>query len=378
MNEYLDIKNQAIEDSKSMNFEGMTGEQKQKAALLKLKENENIDNLDVKSQMVYVANLLIPDDEQFLKDFSEDRSIKNLAQKYGYSDFVINTKVTELKDEIDKLETKEEVEVAEPTKEEKEEIKGDNNMEELSIETPQVEQENNTISMESFDLKPNEEVTGQKSSNLQETVDMLAALGSAFKTKSAQEETIDDQEKTIKELNDRIKNLEDTVKGKDDEIDSLKETIEEFTKAKRDLEEEVAKRDETIEEQEEELASDKKQINDLNETINKKDDKIASQEEVITSKDKEIDGYKTTIQEKDAMIADRDEKIEDNVIQFDTLSKKYAILKDENEAKDRKIKEQDEYIGELEGVKADYIQLASAIKEFTASKSEQNGPRLAA
>ena len=159
MNEYLDIKNKAIEDSKSMNFEGMSGNEKEQLALSKVKELE--DGLNITAQMVYTANLLIPDDEEFLKKYSENESVKSLAQ-YGYSEFIINTKIEELKDRINAMEGQKE---------------GESNMEELNIETPIFGEQplteeivpeevtnNNNMSMESFDLKPNEEVAGQKSS----------------------------------------------------------------------------------------------------------------------------------------------------------------------------------------------------------------------
>ena len=373
MDEYLDIKNKAIEDSKNMNFEGMSAEQKEEEALRRVKEMENID---IKLQMIYAANFLIPDDEEFLKNFSEDKSVRSLAQKYGYSDFIISTKIRELKDRIDAMEAQEP------------KIEGDSNMEELNMEMPELQQMNNEmvtmetpdngLSMESYDLKPNEEVAGQKSSNLQETVDALANLGSVFKANNNQEETIANLNDTIEELKNEKEELIQSNKDKDASINSLEEDIEEFKRAKSDLEDELAKRDETIKDLNEENANKDKTIKNLEEDNNRKDSKIEELRNINEEQDKEINSLNARLSEKDAIIAERDETIENNVIQFDTLNKKFLILRDENEAKDRKIREQEENIAELENVKADYTQLVSTIKEFAASKTEQSGPRLAA
>lgn len=373
MNEYLDIKNKAIEDSKSMNFEGMSGTEKEQLALSKVKELE--EGLNITAQMVYTANLLIPDDEEFLKNYSENKSVKSLAQKYGYSDFIINTKIEELKDRINAMEDQKE---------------GESNMEEFNMEAPKFEEKplteeivpeevtNNNLSMESFDLKPNEEVAGQKSSNLQETVDALADLGSVFKANNNQEETISNLNETIDELRQEKENLIQSNKDKDAEINLKEETIEEFKRAKADLEDELAKRDETIKDLNEENANKDKTIRNLEEDNSKKDSKIEELNNKNEEQTKEINILNATINEKDAIIADRDETIENNVMQFDTLNKKFLILRDENEAKDRTIREQQKTIADLENVKADYTQLVSTIKEFAASKSDQNGPRLAA
>ncbi len=361
MEEYLDIKNQAIEDSKSMNFEGMDNSSKLNAALVKLKDKQ-IEG--TKAQMVYVSNLLIPDDEEFLKSFREDKSIKNLASKYSVPDYVINIKVSGLQDKIDAMQEK-------PAIEEVKLEEGENNMEEFNFV------ENNVApSIEPFELKPvtsmedvQENVSSQ-SVQKKETVDALEKVSLLLKKSGNQEGEISSLNKEIEELEAEKEELENSNKGKDDEIANLKELNEKLEKTNSDLEEENNKKASKIESLNEDIDGLTKKNNDLEEENSKKDTKIEDLNKNVEDLEKEVSNLNDIIDEKDKNIEDLGKENENKIITIDSLRSQLAIATNEN-AQLRK------EISTLETYKNDYDKIMSYLNQ-NLSKEESNGPRLAA
>ena len=211
MVEYLDIKNEAIKDSKNISFEGMDNSAKLNTALIKLKEK---DIPNTKGQMVYVSNLLIPDDEEFLSTyFTEDKSIKSLAAKYGVPDYVVNTKIMGLQEEIDKKNNKEEVIVPPQVEETVIEEQPVEEKEEVVVEPTPIEtvvEETVVEEQPVIEEVPVQENNFVQTDNIQkqETKDIISDLDMFFKKSGSQEEQINNLNNQIQALNDEITRLQ--------------------------------------------------------------------------------------------------------------------------------------------------------------------------
>ena len=269
MEEYLNIKEQAIIDSKDISFEGMDNSTKLNTALVKLKEK---DIPNTKGQMVYVSNLLIPDDDKFLKDYENDKSIKSLAGKYGVPDYVINIKVLGIQDKLNKQE---------PIKEEQ------------PITTEIVPEE-----ITELDQNP------QK----RETIEAITGLEMFFKK-------AENQEEELQSLRRQVEDLKKSNDKKDETINSLNEEVENTKKEKEEIETDLRKKNQSITDLNKTIEGLEKEVDNLTDTLQQKNEEVDKLNITNESLKKQI----TSVQSENESLKEKTTSLETYKNDYDTI-----------------------------------------------------------
>ena len=269
MEEYLNIKEQAVLDSKEISFEGMDNSTKLNAALVKLKEK---DIPNTKGQMVYVSNLLIPDDEEFLNNYKNDKSIKSLAGKYGVPDYVINIKVLGIQDKLNKQDS----------------IK-----------------EENTITE---DIVPEEIAEIDQNPQKKETIEAITGLEMFFKKAENQEEELESLRKQV----DDLKKSNDELNKKNN---SLNDDIENAKKEKEELELDIRKKNQTIEDLNKTVEGLEKEVDNLTDTLQQKNEEVDKLNITNESLKKQI----TSVQNENESLKEKTTSLETYKNDYDTI-----------------------------------------------------------
>lgn len=238
MQDYLAVKKQANEDRKKIDFEGKNANVKYQIAFNRVNELNYKNNW---SKNFYIANLLVFDDEEFLKIYEECGNDQALcAEKLGVLVGVVKSKMLGIKsfgvfkeeelNKVDDVVSEEKAEETNDSVEEKideldqEDIIVPKNLEAQKIDTSHQEEEYSISSVE------------------ENTIASIAKINRLFNENESKDEMINKQSGIIDNLNEKIVLLEEEnkdkkkiIEEKDKEIEALNQKLEALIKENKDL-----------------------------------------------------------------------------------------------------------------------------------------------
>ena len=241
--------------------------------------NSVIDNMDIafsdgeqgrEEKQMFRANILIPNDKDFYENYSKDKNIRSLMNKYAVSIEDIMSKITELNIYGKYLEdvSPEEDSTSEPTF-----------VDELVKISPKEaeslldEIDNLSSVMEDLDLTQNEEKP--------ELLKPEESQEESFEFDEGPDKNFDDITSAVSNFVDKYENMQSEIDAKEDKIRKLQLEIEKLDKQTNEL---TQKRDAVIEELSEVREQNEKyrDENERLETLNRKlEAKLAKSDEIL-------------------------------------------------------------------------------------------------
>ena len=234
--------------------------------------NSVIDNMDIafsdgeqgrEEKQMFRANILIPDDKDFYENYSKDKNIRSLMNKYAVSIEDVMSKITELNiygkylEDVDS----EEDSTSEPTFVD-EMVK----ISPKEAESLLDEIDNLSSVMEDLDLTKNEEKP--------ELLKPEESKDESFDFDEGSADNFDDITSAVSNFVDKYENMQGEIDAKEDKIRKLQLEIEKLDKQTNELTQE---RDAVIEE-----LSGVREQNERLETLNRKlEAKLAKSDEIL-------------------------------------------------------------------------------------------------
>lgn len=376
---YLKIKEQAIEDSKKIDFSNMNNDDRLKEALKMVREK---GLSDVKEQMTYVANLLVPDDKELSDKWNEnEKSIKKTAEFYGVPDYVVNVKVLGLNEDEMNLKNDEKDNTEIESNNENKDIEDSNSMEQgennLEINPIELNEQEETSLLEEPFSKINpvmESVVKEniKDQNVQkkETIKAIADIDLLIKKSDDQASELEALQKKLEELENSNEELIQSNKEKDKTIEEQDSEISKLKKSKNDLEEQIEDKDKVIDSLNNDISSIKKSNKDLEEQNEAKDKTITGLNKNIEELEKTNSDLVDSNEEKDKTISELNKEMENKDITNDSLTRQLALAQAENNVLNEKN-------ASLETYKNDYEKLMNYLNQ-NLFKDDSKSTRLAA
>lgn len=334
---FLDIKNLAKEIReensklfKSFDKENVVDAIKEKnefveSALEAMKKQFSEGDKGKEEKQIFRANILIPDDVEFFQNYSVDKNIRNLMNKYAVGIEDIMSKITELNiygKYIEVFNT--------PAEEEKEEDYGfteemiDLSSKEAESLLDEIEGLSNEV--DKMDL-PSEEIKPVKVETIEEVEeeDLKESTMHNEKTKETDKE-FEDISGAVLGFIDQSNKLRDELDKSIEEKTNLKEQLDKLTEENSDLKDKIDKE-----------ATDKKDLQDQLEKINSENDNLKDQ---LSQNEEEIANLKkSNLESAEALSASAEEK--------KVMSNEIADLKEKLEVLERKAAKSSELIQKI-------------------------------